>query len=88
MYSRKTGTLYNETQVKEKTDSFNNELRAQYRNHHTSERTEEKPVERNVPEIGINETIVIIGLIMLLLGEENKDYLLIGVLAILLFLNK
>ena len=93
MYSRKTGTLYNEAEVKRKIDSFNNDLREQYRHRQMPSNIPSAPQKskEEVPEntlLGMNESIIIIGLIILLLGEENKDYLLIGVLALLLFLNK
>ena len=93
MYSRKTGTLYNQAEIKRKTDSFNDNLREQYRHRQATpavynDTEKHKPSVTEGIELGINDNVILIGLIMLLLGEENKDYLLIGALALLLFLNK
>ena len=96
MYLRKSGTLYNETETQKKIESFNNELREQYRQHnsHTQKESAQKSEEKLVKEANAegspkfaNDDIILIGLLLLLLKEEKKDYLLIGALAALLLLN-
>lgn len=99
MYSRKTGIMYNYSEAQKKIDSFNNNIREQYRqrNTPTDTPTVTEPVKREaqgnslvnkVTNILTDDDIIIIGLILLLLLEENKDYMLIGVLAALLFLSR
>lgn len=96
MYLRKSGTLYNETETQKKIESFNNELREQYRQHNShapkevTKRSEEKLVKEANTEGSskfANDDIILIGLLLLLLKEEKKDYLLIGALTALLLLN-
>ncbi|MBE6700990.1 MAG: hypothetical protein E7582_03780 [Ruminococcaceae bacterium] len=49
--------------------------------------TEENDTLKKIFGMLNNEDIILVILIMLLLFEVNKDYLLIGILAILLFLD-
>lgn len=102
MYSRKTGILYNESETQRKIDNFNNNLREQYRQKNTPIKasvnaTKAEPVTSaksdssitgKLSSLLVNDDVIIIGLILLLLAEENTDYLLIGVLAALLFLSR
>lgn len=99
MYSRKTGMMYNYSEAQKKIDSFNNNIREQYRQRNTPvekptvtepEKEENKTgtLVNKVTNILTDDDIIIIGLILLLLIEENKDYMLIGVLAALLFLSR
>ena len=96
MYSRRTGILHNESEVQNKIKSFNNELREQYKRRNQNDvkpysKTNSDDTEANGTcflNILKNENVVIIGLILLLLSQENKDYLLIGALAALLFLTQ
>ena len=97
MYSRKTGMLYNSSTAQQKIESFNNELREQYRQHKSKETVsaEAKSVSKEeapsntigLPDAFSNDDLIIIGLILLLMSEQNKDYLVIGLLAMLLLLN-
>ena len=100
MYSRKTGIMYNPTQTQRKIEDFNKNLREQYQSRGFSHSNnihkdmEVKSKENNtaisnkaLDEILNNENIVILSLLSLLLLEKNRDYALIGVLAILLFLK-
>lgn len=97
MYSRKTGVLYNESEVQRKINDFNNNLREQYRQRNVQTISPKQTVQQNkkkneaiseFTELLTNDNVIIIGLIVLLLAQEEKDFLLIGVLAILLFLNR
>ncbi len=101
MYSRKTGHMYNSSETQRKIENFNKDLREQYRQRsQITKQKEEAPKKLNqnidattktAPEktmsLMTSEDIMIIGLIVLLLFEEQKDYLLIGLLAALLFLK-
>lgn len=96
MYSRKTGTMYNQSEAQKKIESFNNNLREQYNSRATPASTAVQSREAPAPSSTSfdsllnflsGENIIIIGLIVLLLFEENKDFLLIGILAVLLLLN-
>lgn len=89
MYSRKTGLLRNGPETQKKIESFNKELREQYRrksNESSEERQPLREAEINVQpnDFSIDENVIIIGLLLLLLSQENKDLLLIGALAALL----
>ena len=95
MYSRRTGTLHS-IEAQKKIESFNNELREQYRNRNkqNSEVTtsgnhdQANEVNKSIFDILINENVIILGMIFLLIAQESKDYLLIGVLAALLLLSR
>lgn len=92
MYSRKTGILRNESEVQKKIDSFNNQLREQYRRRSNEVTESHRPIheEKNIAQstdLLMDENILLIGLILLLLSQENKDFLLIGAIAALLLLT-
>lgn len=95
MYTRKTGMLYNQTDTQRKIDAFNDELREQYRQHKSKDSTVTKNDEKSsaVNKNGLltdsvsSDELLIIGLMLLLLSEKEKDYLVIGLLAALLLLN-
>lgn len=101
MYSRKPSVKYNTSDAQRKIESFNNELREQYRQKNsviketsssvvkTQSNNEKSPsVLDKATQLLQYDEIIIIGLIILLLIEEKTDYLLIGVLAALLFLSR
>ncbi len=103
MYSRKTGLMYNSSEAQRKIESFNKDLREQYRqrnqtsiqrNAESEPAKQQKSIEAltkvesdKALSLMTGEDMLIIGLIVLLLFEEQKDYLLIGLLAALLFLK-
>lgn len=91
MYSRRTGILQTSTEGLKKIESFNQNLREQYsqrnkpiqnKNENTSMINSEK-----TKDLILSEEIVLIGLILLLLFESNRDYMLIGILGLLILLN-
>ena len=103
MYYKRAGTLYKSNEAQNKIDSFNKELKNQYRQHNTdieikrrsnitdNEKKDECrtiDISNTEKSIFTGENIIIIGLIILLLFEENKDYLLIGILASIILLNQ
>ncbi len=87
---------YTPSDAQQKIESFNNNLREQYRQHSapasTSATTQQPAENKNTFDKLVsfltNDDIIILGLILLLLFEENKDYLLIGVLAFLLLSSR
>ncbi len=89
MYSRKTGMNFNSELAQRKIESFNNELREQYR-HHNAAPINVTPKAQNNPSQQVLKTddLVIIALMVLLLLEEKKDYLTIGILATLLLMKR
>ena len=97
MYSRRTGILQTSSDGIKKIESFNQNLREQYKSRSTQLNITPKSsntVKANNNEI-VNklyslfgsEEVILIALILLLAFDINRDYLLIGVLAILLLLN-
>lgn len=98
MYYRKTHTSYNSSEAQKKIDSFNKELHEQYKQRNGTaeskeiQRAEKQAISDNIintsaANLLTADNIIIIGLILLLLLEENKDYVLIGILASIIFLN-
>lgn len=97
MYSRRTGILQTSSDGIKKIESFNQNLREQYKNRSTQLNIAPKSnnaVKANNSEIANklyslfgSEEVILIALILLLAFDINRDYLLIGVLAILLLLN-
>ena len=101
MYYKKP--TYNNVEVQKKIDSFNKELQTQYRQHISPPESvtvedEDLNVKKAVTpktketQIGVSnlltsDNIIIIGLIVLLLLEESKDYALILILASIILLN-
>ena len=97
MYSRRTGVLQTSSDGIKKIESFNQNLRDQYNNRSTQPNVVKKT--SNTPKINNNELInnilsffgseevILITLILLLVFDINRDYLLIGALAILLLLG-
>ena len=89
--------LYNQTDTQRKIESFNDELREQYRQHKSKDtaisKADDKINNSEVKKSSVltgdfcGDELLIIGVILLLLTEKEKDYLVIGLLAALLLLN-
>lgn len=96
MYSRRTGILQTSTEGLKKIESFNQNLKEQYSQRTNSAKIvpkEENKVnlqEQNskISKLLGSEEVLLIGMIILLLFDTNKDYLLIGILATLLLINQ
>ena len=98
MYSRRTGVLQTSSEGLRKIENFNQNLREQYNNTRsklvsTTESTSKPTVNRsndmltNIGNLLKNEEVILIALILLLFFDINRDYLLIGTLAMLLLLS-
>ncbi len=91
MYSRRTGMLHTSTEGLKKIESFNQNLREQYsqKNKPTVNINESNLTKSSekIKDLILNEEVILIGLILLLLFEKNKDYMLIGILGLLILLN-
>ena len=98
MYYRRSYAPYNSSEAQKKIESFNKELLDQYRQRrNVAETTETKYNEHqnitadatrtSLTNLLTADNIIIMGLIILLILEENKDYVLIGILASIMFLN-
>lgn len=102
MYSRKTGNIYS-TEIQNKIDNFNRDVQEQYRRNMSkasikqkeTDKSRERSLSHSTPSVssGItdllqNDELLLIGLILLLLSEKEKDLVVIGVLAVLLLTNR
>ena len=102
MYSRKTGNIYS-TEIQNKIDNFNRDVQEQYRRNMSkasikqkeTDKSRERSLSHSTPSVssGItdllqNDELLLIGLILLLLSEKEKDLVVIGVLAVLLLMNR
>ena len=102
MYSRKTGNIYS-TEIQNKIDNFNRDVQEQYRRNMSkasikqkeTDKSREHSLSHSTPSVssGItdllqNDELLLIGLILLLLSEKEKDLVVIGVLAVLLLMNR
>ena len=91
MYSRRTGVLQTSTEGLKKIENFNQNLREQYnqRNKPTIQNTKRTTTNNldKIKDIILSEQVILIGLILLLLLEANKDYMLIGIIGLLILMN-
>ena len=91
MYSRRTGVLQTSTEGLKKIENFNQNLREQYsqRNKAPAQNTQTGSTNslNKIKDIILSEEIILIGLILLLLFETNKDYMLIGIIGLLILMN-
>ena len=96
MYSRRTGILQTSSDGIKKIESFNQNLREQYNSRNTQLNITPKSnnsIKNNneftnkLYSLFGSEEVILVALILLLAFDINRDYLLIGVLAILLLLN-
>jgi len=98
MYSRRTGVLQTSSEGLKKIESFNKNLREQYNSRgksptvasNTDNQLPKKQSNDITSKIGSlieNEEVILIALILFLLFDINRDYLIIGILAMLLLLN-
>lgn len=96
MYSRRTGVLQTSSEGLKKIENFNQNLREQY-NRKNITPTAEKKISTartgnnssllSLKDIIGTEELIIVGLILLLFLENEKDYLLILIFGLLLLLN-
>ena len=94
MYSRRTGILQTSSEGIKKIESFNQNLREQYNSRNVMTSVTPKTSKPPANEMGNklynlfgSEEVVLIALILLLAFDINRDYLLIGILAMLLLIN-
>lgn len=101
MYSRRTGILQTSTEGLKKIENFNKNLREQYNNRAKSNvmtantnanntnvsNKETKDITQKIGAFLGSEELILIALILFLMFDINKDYLIIGILAMLLLLN-
>ena len=97
MYSRRTGILQTSSEGIKKIESFNQNLREQYNNRNThlnvtpksnsTNKSSNNDIVNKFYNLFGSEEVILIALILLLAFDINRDYLLIGALAILLLLN-
>ena len=97
MYSRRTGMLQTSSDGIKKIESFNQNLREQYNNRNAQSaikprsnnavRTNNNEIANKLYNLFGSEEVILIALILLLAFDINRDYLLIGVLAVLLLIN-
>ena len=100
MYSRRTGILQTSSEGLKKIENFNKNLREQYNSRtkvnnsssalNNNARTTNVQINDITQKVGAfigNEEVILIALILFLLFDINRDYLVIGILAMLLLLN-
>lgn len=98
MYSRKTGVLQTSSEGLKKIENFNKNLREQYNTRNkaapnTASYSQNKSVMGSndlfsgIGNLISSEEFVLVALMLLLIFDVNKDFLIIGILAMLLLLD-
>ena len=98
MYSRRTGVLQTSSEGIRKIENFNKNLREQYNNTRSKPISVTQNIQKsnkinnsdfmtNISNLLKNEEVILIALILLLIFDINRDYLIIGILAMLLLLS-